>query len=184
MPFPKDAAAAALIEQLMRRIEQLLKDFADDLDDLQQEQFRAAHQQGFEEAAHTICHADKLAAGLSGSTAEIIAMKKSDAFPTNSKYFKANEFPDEPMALQVEIVRFEDFEHDGKPAQQKPVVYFIGQRCGLVIGLTQWDQIAEATGEDDTDNWKGRHLELFKATTISRVVSSIASALERRAKAN
>ena len=94
-------------------------------------------------------------------------MKKSDAFPSNSKYFKASEFPDEPMTRQVETVRFEKFDNDGK-STEKPVVYFAKEKCGLVIGPTQWDQIVEATGEDDTDNWKGRQLELFKAATDFR----------------
>jgi hypothetical protein len=92
-------------------------------------------------------------------------MKKSDAF--NSKYFKAADFPNEPMTLEIETVRFEDFERDGKPVQQKPVVYFVGEKRGLVIGPTQWDQIVDLTGEEDTDGWPGHRLELFRDRTLS-----------------
>jgi hypothetical protein len=95
-------------------------------------------------------------------------------FPT--KYFKAAEFGDEPMQLEIECVRTEDFEgRDGGKPSKKPVVYFKRQKSGLVVGPTAWDAIADATGEDDSANWPGHIVELHKGETMFRgeVVDSI-----------
>jgi hypothetical protein len=89
-------------------------------------------------------------------------MRKRDAFP--SRYFKATEFPDTPMVLEIETVRYEKFEANGKETE-KPVVYFIGQKSGLVVGTTVWDQIAKVTGEEDTKDWPHHQIELFRDRT-------------------
>jgi hypothetical protein len=92
-------------------------------------------------------------------------MRKRDAFP--SRYFKATDFPDTPMVLEIETVRYEKFDTNGKSdgQQEKPVVYFVGQKSGLVIGPTVWDQIAEVTGSDDTKDWPHHHVELYRTKT-------------------
>jgi hypothetical protein len=65
----------------------------------------------------------------------------------------------------------------------KPVVYFVGQKSGLVVGPTQWDQIADVTGEEDIDNWRGRSIELYATRCCLIAVRWIAFAFERRHKA-
>jgi hypothetical protein len=89
-------------------------------------------------------------------------MKKRDAYP--SKYFKATDFPDKPMVLKIEMTRLETFENNGKSAE-KLVMYFVGQKSGLVVGPTVWEQIADVTGSDDTEDWPGHWLELYRNKT-------------------
>jgi hypothetical protein len=89
-----------------------------------------------------------------------------------SRYFKASEFSDQPMVLQIETARLEPFEQNGKTVE-KVVVYFRGQKSGLVIGPTVWDQIADvavAAGidkfdSDDISKWPNLWTELFKDRT-------------------
>ena len=89
-------------------------------------------------------------------------MRKADAFPP--RYFKAAEFGDTPKVFEIETVRHEKFPDNGKETE-KPVVYFKGQKSGLVIGITVWGQIKEVTGSDDTEDWPGHRVELFKTET-------------------
>jgi hypothetical protein len=89
-------------------------------------------------------------------------MKKSDAYPPN--YFKASEFGDTPKVLEIETTRREKFENNGK-TEEKTVVYFVGQKSGLVIGPVVWDQFEQVTGADDDKDWSGHRVELYRTTT-------------------
>jgi hypothetical protein len=105
-------------------------------------------------------------------------MKKSDAYPP--RYFKAGEFGDTPKVLEIETVRREKFENGGK-TEEKTVVYFVGQKSGLVIGPIVWDQIAEVTGCDDDKDWPHHHLELYRTKTpFGRETASGCVRLEQR----
>src|SRR6516165_7467449 len=89
-------------------------------------------------------------------------MRKRDAYP--STYFKAADFPDTPMVLEIETSRLEKFDKNGRETE-KLVVYFVGQKSGLVVGSVVWDQIAEVTGSDDTKDWPHHHVELYRTKT-------------------
>jgi hypothetical protein len=89
-------------------------------------------------------------------------MRKREAFPT--KFFKAVDFPSTPMVLEIEVARQEPFENNGK-STDKTVVYFAKQKSGLVIGPTVWEQIAGVTGKDDSDDWPGHLVELYRDKT-------------------
>jgi hypothetical protein len=89
-------------------------------------------------------------------------MKKQDAYP--SRYFRASDFPDEPLVLEIETARMEEFQN-GSKTTEKMVTYFRKQKSGLVCGPVLWDQLIEVTGEEDTDNWRGHHVELFRDMT-------------------
>src|SRR6516165_3007167 len=96
--------------------------------------------------------------------------RKRDVYPT--KYFVAADFPQTPMVLQIEIARLEKFENDDKEVE-KLVVYFVGQKSGLIVGPTVWDQIADVMAadgvskfdSDDYTKWKGHWLELYRDKT-------------------
>jgi hypothetical protein len=96
--------------------------------------------------------------------------RKRDIYPT--KYFTATDFPQTPMVLEVETARLEKFENDGKSVE-KLVVYFRGQKSGLVIGPTVWDQIADVVAadgvskfdSDDYTKWPGHWVELYRDKT-------------------
>jgi hypothetical protein len=100
----------------------------------------------------------------------IMGTRKRDVYPT--KYFIASNFPEKPMVLEIEIARLEKFENDGKSVE-KLVVYFRGQKSGLVVGPTVWDQIAEVVEADgvskfDSDDyafWPGHRVELYHDKT-------------------
>jgi hypothetical protein len=92
-------------------------------------------------------------------------MKKGDVYPP--KYFSAATFGDRPRVFIIECVRREPFENDGKKTE-KPVMYFEGERSGFILGPTKWDQVAEALGEEDSDHWPVRPIELFPDTTFFR----------------
>ena len=89
-------------------------------------------------------------------------MRKRDAYP--STYFKAADFPDTPMVLEIETSRLEKFDKNGRETE-KLVVYFVGLKSGLVVGSVVWDQIAEVTGSDDTKDWPHHHVELYRTKT-------------------
>jgi hypothetical protein len=96
--------------------------------------------------------------------------KKRDVYPT--RYFTATDFPETPMVLQIEVARREEFENDGKSVE-KLVVYFVGQKSGLVVGPTVWDQIADIVAADGVDKfdsddftkWPGHWVELYRDKT-------------------
>jgi hypothetical protein len=96
--------------------------------------------------------------------------RKRDVYPT--KYFTAADFPQTPMVLEIETARREEFENDGK-STEKLVVYFVGQKSGLIVGPTVWDQIADVMAadgvskfdSDDYTKWKGHWLELYRDKT-------------------
>lgn len=47
------------------------------------------------------------------------------------------------------------------PEQTKYVVYFAEAQKGVILNRTLAGQIAQITGEDDTDNWTGRRITLY-----------------------
>ena len=90
-------------------------------------------------------------------------MRKNDAYP--SKYFKAKDYADDwTLTVEIEMARLEPFDN-GKSQSEKLVTYFRRQKSGLVTGPTLFDQIADVTGENDSDNWKGHRVTLFRDTT-------------------
>ena len=90
-------------------------------------------------------------------------MRKNEAYP--SKYFKAKEHPDDwTLTVEVEIAHMENFEN-GKDSRERLVVYFRRVKSGLVVGPTVWDQFIAATGEEDSDDWKGHRVELYRDWT-------------------
>jgi hypothetical protein len=96
--------------------------------------------------------------------------RKRDVYPT--KYYVAADFPETPMVLEIEVARTEKFENDGKEVE-KLVVYFRGQKSGLIVGPTVWDQIADVVAadgvpkadSDDYTKWPKRWVELFRDKT-------------------
>ena len=90
-------------------------------------------------------------------------MRKNEAYP--SRYFKAKDYPEDwTLTVEIEMARLESFEN-GKSKSEKLVAYFRRQKSGLVCGPVLFDQIADVTGEDDSDNWKGHRVTLFRDTT-------------------
>lgn len=88
-------------------------------------------------------------------------MRKTEAYP--SRYFKAKDYPEDwTLTAEIEMARLEPFP-DGRG--KKLVVYFRRQQSGLVCGPVLFDQIADVTGEDNSDDWKGHRITLFRDMT-------------------
>ena len=91
-------------------------------------------------------------------------MRKNEAYP--SKYFKAKDYPDDwTLTAEIEMARLEPFEGNGRGKTEKLVVYLRKQKPGLVCGPVLFDQIADVTGQDDSDGWKGHRVTLYRDTT-------------------
>jgi hypothetical protein len=85
-----------------------------------------------------------------------------------AKYYRAADYPDDwVLVVIVEMARLEEFQNGAK-TKKKLVVYFEKQQPGLVIGPTVWDQFADITGSDESDDWKGARVELYRDKTPLR----------------
>ena len=45
---------------------------------------------------------------------------------------------------------------------------FKGAKKTLPLNLTNWDAVADITGEDDSDKWPGHAIELYPTTTAMK----------------
>lgn len=82
-------------------------------------------------------------------------MKLSDAFP--SKFMKGVDIPT-PRIVTISGVRQEEI---GQKQELKYVLYCHNEPKGVVLGPTIWAQIAFAVGNEDSDRWTGKQIELF-----------------------
>jgi hypothetical protein len=85
---------------------------------------------------------------------------KSEAFPT--RFLKAADIPDSGLPLKIAKVEQEKV---GPDQDLKWVLYFKGQEKQLILNGTNWDLIAAALREEDSDNWVGKIIELFSTQT-------------------
>ena len=85
-------------------------------------------------------------------------MKKTDVFP--SRFFKADDVRDHPT-LTIAGAEYETLKnHKGKD-EQKLVVSFRKTKKLLVVNVTNFDAIVEATGEADSDDWPAHAIQLY-----------------------
>jgi hypothetical protein len=89
---------------------------------------------------------------------------KSDVFP--SKYLKAGDL-EGPVVLTILEAPLETMTFKGKQ-EEKIVLHFRGTQKVLPLNLTNFDGVVAATGEDDTDNWVNRKIEVYPTTTEMR----------------
>ena len=80
------------------------------------------------------------------------------AFP--SAYLKAADLQGRRVGVTIEKVVMEDIGGD-----QKPVVRFRGKDRGIVLNKTNAAMIAEITGTEETDEWKGAAVVLYPTKT-------------------
>ena len=109
-----------------------------------------------------------------------LTMRISNAFP--SKYLRASDIPDGREAhVKIDRVQLESMETTG---DEKPVLYFIDRKKGLVLNRTNADQIASAYG-DDTESWHGQPIILFITSTSfnGRTVPCLRVRIPRRGTA-
>lgn len=92
-------------------------------------------------------------------------MKKDQLFP--SRYMKGLDLQDKPWSFTIASVRLEEMRNPQGEKEKKAVVYFKGPKKGLIVTPTIFDQIAQATGQDDTDNWPGHLITIYPTTVFA-----------------
>jgi len=86
-------------------------------------------------------------------------MNKNDIFP--SQYLKATDLPDEGAeTFTIEKVEIEEI---GKNKDRKPVIHFEETHKRLVCNKTNFNTIEKLTGSDETDDWTGVKISLYRA---------------------
>ena len=89
--------------------------------------------------------------------------KRDEVFP--SKYLKASDLSGKPITVTIESATLETLKTLEGKEQTKTVLGFKGARKTLPLNATNWDAVADATGEDDTDRWPGHAIEIYPTTT-------------------
>lgn len=85
-------------------------------------------------------------------------MRRDQIFP--SKYLKEPDLRGRDVTVTIDYV--EQVRLQNKPAL---LLHFEGKDKALVVNSTIFDQVVGATGEDDTENWRGHRITLFPTTT-------------------
>lgn len=90
-------------------------------------------------------------------------MKAHEAFP--SKYIKTEDLEGKTVAVTIERVITETIKKDDGSTEEKRIVYFRGAHRGLVLNQTNWNAIADISGQEDDDNWAGCKIVLYPTKT-------------------
>ena len=89
--------------------------------------------------------------------------KRDDVFP--SKYLKAADLNGAPLAVTIVSAPLETLKNPEGKEQTKTVLYLRGTKKLLPLNVTNWDAVADVTGEDDSADWAGHDIELYPAKT-------------------
>jgi hypothetical protein len=90
-------------------------------------------------------------------------MKVAELFP--SKYMNGEDLDGKAWTFKISRIQFEEMHDKQRNAQvKKPVVYFSGPKKGLILNRTLAGQIAQATGQEDTDQWPGCQITIYPTT--------------------
>lgn len=87
-------------------------------------------------------------------------MKLTTLFPR--KYATGADLKGEVVTLSIARVTLESMHPaQGRPAEEKPVIYF--ERCqkGIILTRPLAHQIADIVGSEETDEWKGCRVTLY-----------------------
>jgi hypothetical protein len=88
---------------------------------------------------------------------------RDQAFP--SKYLKESDLKGRSVTLEIIAAPNETLTgFDGKQ-QVKTVLYFKNTKKKLPLNRTNWNAVADATGQEDSDHWPGHKVELYPSTT-------------------
>src|SRR5262245_23040091 len=93
---------------------------------------------------------------------ELKMAKRHEVFP--SRYLQAADLAGKPINVVIEKAPLETLESKNGE-EVKTVLYFRGAKKSLPLNRTNWDSVAEITGEDDSENWPGHQIQLYPTTT-------------------
>lgn len=89
-------------------------------------------------------------------------MKKDDIYP--SKNLKVSDIGPGLTLTITKIGREEFKKQETGEVEAKAVAYFAETKKRLIVGKTNFDLIADVTGEDDSDGWIGKRIRLVVET--------------------
>ena len=89
-------------------------------------------------------------------------MIRNDVFV--SKYLKAGDLNGKSIIVTIEHAPLETLKNPEGKEQAKTVLYFKGGKKVLPLNMINWDACAAICG-DDTDDWPGHQIELFRTKT-------------------
>jgi hypothetical protein len=92
--------------------------------------------------------------------------KRHEVFP--SPFLSAADLNGKPVTLTIESAPLEKLKGTGGSEETKTVLYFKGTKKSLPLNRTNWDKVADITGEDDSNDWPGRQIQLYPTTTPFR----------------
>lgn len=84
---------------------------------------------------------------------------RNDAFP--SRFLKAADLNGKPLTLTIASAAYETLKNHRGTDEQKLVVSFLKTKKLLVVNVTNFDAIVDATGEADSDDWPGHKVEAY-----------------------
>ena len=80
-----------------------------------------------------------------------------------SRYLKTADLKGQTVRYTMQRMEVHEFKNDKGEMEEKPVVYFKGEKRGLACNKTRTAVIVEAYG--DSDNWPGQLLDLLPGRT-------------------
>ncbi len=86
----------------------------------------------------------------------------TEIFPSNR--LSAADLQNKDVVVTVEKVEFEEFDDNGRKVT-KPVAHFVGSAKTMVLNKTNSLSIADITGQDNTDNWRGARICIYPTLT-------------------
>jgi hypothetical protein len=96
-------------------------------------------------------------------------MKLNEMFP--HKYATGEDLAGKAVTVTITRIVAERMRpNQASPEVEKFVIYFQETKRGVVLGRPLAKQIAQITGQDDTDNWPGHKVTLYpEAVTVAGV---------------
>jgi hypothetical protein len=86
-----------------------------------------------------------------------------ERFP--SKWLKASDLEDGPVATTVHEVSDETVKGmDGK-SSEKTIIYFPNKLKPLILNRTNFEALADISGQPDSNDWPGTKIELYTVET-------------------
>jgi len=85
-------------------------------------------------------------------------MKCNEVFP--SRWLKPADLEPDGETVTIRKVTMEEI---GEKRERKPIIAFDETDKELVVNITNWNSIAELSGEEDSDNWPGHVIKLVRS---------------------
>jgi hypothetical protein len=93
-------------------------------------------------------------------------MKRSEVFP--SRYWKAEDLGEDDgdyYDAKIKLAPFESLKGNGGGVEHKVVLHFAGETKTLPLNRTNYDAVTKIAGTDETEDWPGVWIRMFRTTT-------------------